>query len=406
MSERKLNIAIVVPSNLPIPSVRGGAIETLVDNLIYENEKQAKMNIIVYSKYDQDAKEKSKELKYTNIVYIKEDGLVARIYSHIRNFLVKLVHGNRAFSSYFLMEATKKINKLSMDFVIIEGNNIVTEYVKKRVRIPLILHLHNELNVNSFRAFEVGKSTDFVFSVSDYIRQKACTIKSIDPKHTYTIHNCTDIHVFNKNLYKKERFEIRKGFNIEDDDILLIFTGRIVKEKGLYELVEAVSRISSSKIKLMILGAASFDNRVATNYSKKVNDLVQKNENRIFFSGFVHHNEIAKYYAAADIAVIPSMWEEPGALTVFEALSTGIPIVATRSGGIVEYFNETCAIMIEKEPEIIVEELIKAIGKLAEDEDLRTKMGIAAREHMLKYGIDNYYKEYTDALEMCFKEIK
>ena len=58
MSERRIKICIIPPQKLPVPAVRGGAVEGLLDLLINENEIENKMDITIISKYDYLAKEK------------------------------------------------------------------------------------------------------------------------------------------------------------------------------------------------------------------------------------------------------------------------------------------------------------------------------------------------------------
>ena len=55
----------------PVPAVKGGAVEGLIDLLIEENESQKKMDITVISIYDKEAKEKSKSFIHTKFIYIR-----------------------------------------------------------------------------------------------------------------------------------------------------------------------------------------------------------------------------------------------------------------------------------------------------------------------------------------------
>ena len=401
----KFKIAIVVPSNLPIPSVRGGAIETLVDNLISENEKKQQLEIVVYSQYDKYAEEQSKKLKYTEVIYIDGNNWVGRLFSLKRNIVSRITRKDSAFTSYFLAKTCKHINQRQFDFIIVEGNNIVCETIKKHTKPPLILHLHNEFNKESKRAKEIAQSVDYIFAVSDYIGRKAKEVSGVESHRVYTIHNCTDTKRFNKDLYLNERAEIRRKYGLKNEDILLIFAGRIVEEKGILELLEAIIELPEN-IKLMILGAATFDDYKQTDYSETVFETAKKIEDRVILSGFVSHNEIAKYYAAADISVVPSVWEEPAGLTLLESLSTGIPSIATISGGMIEYFESDCVIPIPKDREKMPIELEYAIFKLANDSDLRIRLGNAGRRYVNKYGIENYYNEYVESIKEINKRCK
>ena len=65
-----MKIAIIGPQGLPVPPVKGGAIETLIDVVLRENEKEKKLDIDVYTIYDKDAMEYSKKYKEVNFIYL------------------------------------------------------------------------------------------------------------------------------------------------------------------------------------------------------------------------------------------------------------------------------------------------------------------------------------------------
>lgn len=401
--KKRMKIAIIVPSNLPIPSVKGGAIETLVDELIAVNEQEKKLDIVVYSCKNQEAKDKAKKLQSTKVKYIDTEGVVAHLFARKRYIRNRFVKYNKTFDSWFIKKACRDILKENVDYIIIEGDKVVAEAIKKRIDKPLILHLHNEMNSNSDYVKQIAKSVDYYFTVSDYIGEKVSEVPGVEKSNVFTIHNCVDVNKFNKALYQRERESIRKKFKVKKEDLLLIFTGRIVPEKGVLELIEAVSKLDNN-IKLMILGAPTFDERKMTKYSKKVENAMRKQSNKIFMTGYIEYKDIPQYYTASDIAVIPSLWEEPAALTVFEAQATGIACIVTKSGGIIEYCNDTTAIKIDKDKNVVVDNLIEAIKFLESHPEERIKLGANGHKHMRKYSIDNYYKEYVNALNKINEE--
>ena len=76
---------------------------------------------------------------------------------------------------------------------------------------------------------------------------------------------------------------------------------------------------------------------------------------------------------------MPSIWDDPAPLAIIESLAAGKPIITTNSGGIPEYVNGDCAIILNRNSNLI-QSLTDAMLKLAESQDLREKMGNASRE--------------------------
>ena len=71
-----MNIAVITSGYLPVPSVKGGAVETIVNNLIKKNEEYNKAYFTIFSIYDKKACEESKKLKNTEVVFIKKSKIV------------------------------------------------------------------------------------------------------------------------------------------------------------------------------------------------------------------------------------------------------------------------------------------------------------------------------------------
>ena len=68
--ENKMKVAIIAPQGLPVPPVKGGAIETLIDIVLKENEKHHQLDIDVYTVYDQEAIKESKNYSNVNFIFL------------------------------------------------------------------------------------------------------------------------------------------------------------------------------------------------------------------------------------------------------------------------------------------------------------------------------------------------
>ena len=130
----------------------------------------------------------------------------------------------------------------------------------------------------------------------------------------------------------------------------------------------------------------------------EINKLTENIKDKVIFTGYIPYSDTPKIYSIADFAVLPSMWEEPAGLTIIEAMATGLPVIATYSGGIPEYLSDEDDLLIKRDEQII-EELIKKIKLLYEDKALRVKLGEKNREKAKKFNIKSYYYNFIDILK-------
>ena len=106
---------------------------------------------------------------------------------------------------------------------------------------------------------------------------------------------------------------------------LLLFVGRLAGEKGVDMLIEGVRRISKVRadIGLLIVG----EGPERKSLEKRAQNLPQ-----VFFLGFHDWNQLPRFYAVADLFVLPSV-REPWGLVINEAMASGLPVLATRKVG-------------------------------------------------------------------------
>ena len=119
-------------------------------------------------------------------------------------------------------------------------------------------------------------------------------------------------------------------------------------------------------------------------------------KNNVVFTGFVNYDQVLSFLKMADIAVIPSMWEEPFGLTVVEAMAAGLPLITTRSGGIPE-ICEGVATIVERDH--IVNNLAAAILDLYQHPEKRKRMSAASLERSKLFDKETYAKNFFAALE-------
>ena len=172
--------------------------------------------------------------------------------------------------------------------------------------------------------------------------------------------------------------------------------------KGVRELIEAVIGLKDKHIKLMIIGSANFGKTAFSPYAIKVKNLAEENRERIIFTGYVDNSEVYKYAAAADVQCVPTLAEEAAGLVILEAMTEGLPLIVTKSGGVTEYIDDTTALIVERDG--IVENLKNAICYLKDNPELRNQMSKNAKIQSKKYGEETYYKNFVKMLDEIIGE--
>ncbi len=155
------------------------------------------------------------------------------------------------------------------------------------------------------------------------------------------------------------------------EKIKIIFVGRMVDWKAIDILIDAFHQTKLANLELMLIG----DGVERPKLEQKVKELNAKN---ITFYGSIPFSQMNQYYDESDIFVLPSIRECGGAV-VLEAMSSGLPVIATNWGGPADYLTPETGILIEPlSREYMVTEFAKQIALLSNNKELRQRLGYAA----------------------------
>jgi len=122
----------------------------------------------------------------------------------------------------------------------------------------------------------------------------------------------------------KARALLRKKLNLSENDIIVVYSGKIIPSKDIDILIKAIAPIIAQnyKVKLLIIGKGEPS---YVNYLKSlINDL--KISNNVIFYPWVHRTKLPAFYSASDIAVWPGF----SSISIIEAASTGLPLIIMR----------------------------------------------------------------------------
>jgi D-inositol-3-phosphate glycosyltransferase len=189
-----------------------------------------------------------------------------------------------------------------------------------------------------------------------------------------------DLEVFRPLNQKSVRS--RLGLNGEK---ILLYVGRVEPIKGLDLLVETAAQMDSAEgVRMMVVGADVNGDREMD----RVKQLAKERdmEDKIDFVGQVDHDDLALYYNAADVCVVPSYYESFG-LVALESMACGTPVVATRVGGLstIIQHGRTGYLKSWRCPEAFA----NSVEMIISSDGLQQSMGEAARKRAEGMGWDN-----------------
>lgn len=184
-----------------------------------------------------------------------------------------------------------------------------------------------------------------------------------------------DLERFNPNRLAEEHAAgLRRELGISEQSLVIIFVGRLAKDKGIRELVSAfrMLQVDRNDIELILVGPSLKSEHDPL--PKETLDEVSKNPH-IHAVGF--SSEPERYMKIADVFCLPSYREGFGSV-VIEAAAMGVPAVASRVVGLIDAVvdAETGVLVPAKE----IEPLRCALAKMLSAPEMRRKMGYAARE--------------------------
>lgn len=375
---------------LPVPAVKGGAIETLIEEIINVNEDKKKVFIDLYCIYDSYAKKESEVYKYTEFFFIRRNNLLEQMLYFLYRAFRKILNLRISCLDAYHNKIFSIIKKKKYDLLLVEGGAYIYEY-KNLSQVfdkkKMVIHLH--------AVFSAPRHVDDIFgsaiAISEYVAKKWNLNSNMN---LYVLKNSIDSKKF-KHIYSQdEKILLRKKYGIESGKIVYLFVGRIIKEKGVKELCQAFASMNDNEIVLIIVGKDDSRTGHSTSYYQKI-CRYSKEDNRIMMLGYIDNESMSEIYHISDVMIIPSMCEEGAGLVVQEAMVSGLPLIVSDSGGIGEYTCQEGVVIVQRKQ--IVEELKKAIIKM-KNEEIRITMGKENLKYSLQYNSENYYKDFIDII--------
>lgn len=217
-------------------------------------------------------------------------------------------------------------------------------------------------------------------------------------KNVHVIHHGVDSTLFHPVTpeTQEERSQIRKKYHILDEQLLAIFVGEY-ERKGLSVTLHALSQLDfeqRKKIRLLAVGNGD------QNYYRAMSTKLGVSENVILLD---HQKRIESFFRAADLFVLPTLYE-PFGLVTLEAMSSGLPPIVSKNTGASELISHGISGILLDDP-TKPQEVTDGFKRLIENRELLQSMSQEARRVALQRTWDQVALEYQKVLEPLLSKV-
>jgi glycosyltransferase involved in cell wall biosynthesis len=209
--------------------------------------------------------------------------------------------------------------------------------VKRESKLPLAFHVHstehgrtlgNGSKVVSDIERRGGSMADMVVTVSYAMKDELIQL-GFPKEKIFVSYNGVDPNKYNpENIPKEKIRKLRESYGLKDDNLMILFLGRLVGVKGVDKLIMSMPHVLSKypKARLVIVGVGDLQE-----YLTNLTRTMRLDEYVRFRFDFIPEEERILHYAACDVAVFPSHYE-PFGIVALEAMSMEKPVVVGAAG--------------------------------------------------------------------------
>lgn len=357
-----MNILMICTEKLPVPNIRGGAIQTYIDGVSGMLAEHHRLTILGRSDPELPPFQQVGAVTY---VRVPSDGIF-EIYA--ANVL------------QYLSETSEQYDVIH----IFNRPRLVLPVRQAAPHARIILSMHNDMfeshKINKQEAVGAIEQVERIVTISNYVGQRiAAQFPHAQPK-VRTVYSGVDLARYapwqESDAARQVREAIRQQHQLQGRKIIL-FVGRLSRNKGPHVLVRAMRHLSHADATLVIVGGAWFSDDRVSDYIAYVRALATRSPIPVVTTGYIAAQEVYQWFNAADVFVCTSIWNEPLARVHYEAMASGLPFLTTARGGNPEILTGDNGILIE-DPED-PERYASALNSLLSDLNRARQMGLNGR---------------------------
>ncbi|MGG1517225.1 glycosyltransferase family 4 protein [Paenibacillus oryzisoli] len=313
-----MNILMICTEKLPVPNIRGGAIQTYICGVASMLSRSHRLTILGRTDPDLPQEEVVDGIRYVRVL---SEGLLEVYAQGVVAFLAT------ALEHYDIIHIFNR-PKLVLPVRSVAPNS------------RIILSMHNDmfhpLKLHPVEGNEVIAQTERIITISNYIGTSITDYYPQAAPKLKTIYSGVDLDRFAPWLESQQarsaRESLRAEHNLGNKKIIL-FVGRLTRNKGPHVLVRAMSQLRHSDAALVIVGGAWYSDNTISDYIAYVKALAEQAPLPVITTGYVQAHDVHRWFCAGDVFVCTSIWQEPLARVHYEAMAAGLPFLTTARGG-------------------------------------------------------------------------
>ncbi|MEC0228166.1 glycosyltransferase family 4 protein [Paenibacillus alba] len=343
-----MHLLIIAPEQIPVPPILGGSVEICINAIARELAMHHPVTVI--------------SRQHASYSRVSREGQLT---------IIRVPSGK---STRYMNEVIKAIQGKSFDWIQVDNRPRYAAAIKKHFpHTPVSLFMHSLTYVRPpyARVASCAKQlakVDWIIANSSSLEQELRRLYPTQTRQLHKIHLGTDVARFCPNSTMTVR-RLRKKYRVSSG-FQVLFVGRLIKRKGISELIRAVhlARKSAPQVKLLIAGGQQ---------GKGYKAALQKKAKRLAvpakFLGNIPHRRMHHIYGLANCFVCPSQKHEAFGLVNVEAMASGLPVIASAIGGIKEVIrHEHNGVLIDsfRDPRAFARGIVAVATQKAWAEDL------------------------------------
>ncbi len=388
-------VALIGPELYPIPPIRGGAAELFIEKAAARLQTWRPV-IIGISDPELPEHEERRGVEYFRIP--------------LNGWRGWLYRRDRQRFPYYDREVARLVKRLRPDLLHVHNRPLLARYLKENFdSLPVILHMHNlKDSLGKREKPHPGQEVHLegFVACSRFVLERESERLAAGAALRRVVYNGVEPRAFACRWQDNAQVSrVREAYQLNDEPTVL-FAGKLRESKGVHILLAAMERVWQALplTVLVLVGGTEFGRGRTmreTPFLQELREQIGRARGRVVLTGFVLPDQMPQAYLLGDVFVGPSQVEEGLGLVFLEAAAAGLPVIASRQGGIPEVVRdgETGWLLENKDD---VRELAEKILDLLRHQERRRRLGQQGREWVL----DNFTWDHSArALEEVYAEV-